>query len=311
MSDRERLCASDGSGASDGGASDPRTLLHRYGLRPRKSLGQNFLVDPTAPDRIAACADLTREDTVLEVGAGVGTLTAALTARAGRVVAVETDPQLAGVLTTEMGLVSNLEIVHGDILALDPVALLGVEEATGAPAQPLWGPCLPHYAVVANLPYYITNAVVRHLLEARVRPSRMVLTVQREVAERMVAEPGDMSLLAVSIRFYGNPRLCLRLKRGAFYPPPKVASAAVRIDVHEAPLFPVDDVGRFFRIVRAGFAQKRKQLRNTLASELSLPAQVVAEALLGAGVDPARRAETLALAEWGRVYAALAALRRV
>jgi 16S rRNA (adenine1518-N6/adenine1519-N6)-dimethyltransferase len=296
----ERLSSS----TSDGGP-DPRTLLHRYGLQPRKSLGQNFLVDPTAPDRIAACADLTREDTVLEVGAGVGTLTAALTARAGRVVAVETDPKLAGVLTTEMGAAANLEVVHGDILTLDPAELLAVTGDEALPSPPLWGTRLPHYAVVANLPYYITNAVVRHLLEARVRPSRMVLTVQQEVAERMVASPGDMSLLAVSVQFYGKPRVCLRLKRGAFYPPPKVASAAVRIDVYETQPFPVDDVGRFFRIVRAGFAQKRKQLRNTLASELSLAPQLVEERLRGTGIDATRRAETLSMAEWGQVYAAL------
>jgi len=290
---------------SSGEIADPRTLLHRYGLWPRKSLGQNFLVDPTAPDRIAESADLTREDTVLEVGAGVGTLTAALAARAGRVIAVETDAKLAGVLTTEMGELPNLEIVHGDILALDPVALLRASAGDGDPAQPLWGPRLPHYAVVANLPYYITNAVMRHLLEARLRPSRMVVTVQQEVAERMAAAPGDMSLLAVSVQFYGEPRVRMRLKRGAFYPPPKVGSAVVRIDLYETPRFPVDNVARFFRIVKAGFAQRRKQLRNTLASGLSLAPTEVEEALHSVGVDPTRRAETLAMDEWGRMYAAL------
>jgi 16S rRNA (adenine1518-N6/adenine1519-N6)-dimethyltransferase len=300
--------------ASDGGASglaaipDPRTLLHRYGIWPRKSLGQNFLVDPKAPDRIAECAGLTRQDTVLEVGAGVGTLTAALAARAGRVIAVETDPKLAGILMTEMGTVPDLEIVHGDILTLDPADLLDAEEIVGAASQPLWGSRHPHYAVVANLPYYITNAVVRHLLEARVRPSRLVLTVQQEVAERMVAAPGNMSLLAVSVQFYGRPKICLRLKRGAFHPPPKVASAAVRIDVYETPPFPVTDVGAFFRMARAGFAQKRKQLRNTLAAGLSLAPQVVEDALRGADIDPTRRAETLAMAEWGEIYRALTSL---
>ncbi len=290
-------------------SEDPRAILHRYNLWPRKSLGQNFLVDPTAPDRIAECAGLDREATVLEVGAGVGTLTAALVARAGHVIAVETDAMLVDVLTAEMGATPNLTIVQGDILELDPAALLSTREVAGtSPSQPLWGVRLPHYDVVANLPYYITNAVVRHLLEARVRPSHMVLTVQREVAQRMVAEPGDMSLLAVSVQFYGVPSLCLRLKRGAFYPPPKVESAVVRIDSYDDPPFPVADVERFFRVVRAGFAQRRKQLRNSLSSDLALDPQMVADALLRQDIDATRRAETLSIAEWGQVYAGLSPL---
>ena len=284
--------------------SDPRGLLGRYDLRPRKSLGQNFLVDPTAPDRIAECAGLTVEDTVLEVGAGVGTLTAALARRAGAVIAVETDPMLLDVLHAEMAAYPNVRIVHGDILTLDPVTLLSVLPCERA--KPLWGVRLLHYHVVANLPYYITNAVVRHLLEARVRPQQMVLTVQREVAERIVAQPGDMSLLAVSVQFYGRPELCLRLRRGAFFPPPKVESAVVRVCIHEEPLFEVADVGQFFGIVRAGFSQRRKQLRNSLASSLPLDPHSVEAALQGQGIDPTRRAETLSMAEWGRVSAALA-----
>lgn len=283
--------------------SDPRGLLGRHDLRPRKSLGQNFLVDPTAPDRIAGCAGLTAEDTVLEIGAGVGTLTAALAARAGRVVAVETDPALVDVLGVEMAAFPHVRIVHGDILTLDPVDLLSVQP--GETARPLWGERLPHYHVVANLPYYITNAVVRHLLEARVRPQQMVLTVQREVAERMVAQPDDMSLLAVSVQFYGKPELCLRLRRGAFFPPPKVDSAVVRVLTYAAPLFEVEDVRRFFRIARAGFAQRRKQLRNSLSSDLALDPRGVEEALLRQHIDPTRRAETLSMVEWGQVYAGL------
>jgi 16S rRNA (adenine1518-N6/adenine1519-N6)-dimethyltransferase len=281
---------------------DPRALLRRYGLSPRKSLGQNFLVDPTAPKRIVDQADLGPEDTVLEVGAGFGTMTAELASRAGHVIAVETDPHLVGILHQELASAQNVSIVHGDILTLDPAALLEVEEA---PGMPLWGPKLPHYQVVANLPYYITAAVVRHLLEASVRPARMVVTVQREVAARMVAVPNAMSLLAVSIQFYGRPHVCLRLKRGAFYPPPQVESAVVRVDLYDAPPVPVVDVAHFFQVVRAGFAQRRKQLRNTLAASLRCPTSEVIAALTAADVDPARRAETLSLEEWGRVAASL------
>jgi 16S rRNA (adenine1518-N6/adenine1519-N6)-dimethyltransferase len=297
---------------------DPLTLLQRYELWPRKSLGQNFLVDRSAPGKIADCAGITAADTVLEVGAGLGTLTAALALHAGRVIAVETDPQLVDILHTELLAYRNVEIVHGDILELDPAALLagpGVVEAAanagsaGADSgSPLWGPRLPHYHVVGNLPYYITNAVMRHLLEATVRPARMVVTVQSEVAQRMVAAPNDMSLLAVSIQFYGDARICLRLKRGAFHPVPQVDSAVVRLDLYDTPPVEVSEVDRFFRIVKAGFAQRRKQLRNSLSATLQLDAPTVEAALQAAGIDPRRRAETLTLKEWGRVDGALAPL---
>jgi 16S rRNA (adenine1518-N6/adenine1519-N6)-dimethyltransferase len=282
--------------------NDPQTLLRRYGLTPRKSLGQNFLVAPNAPARIVALAELTPEDTVLEVGAGLGTLTAELAAHAGRVLAVETDPYLADILGREMAGFPNVSVIHGDILELDPAALLDV---TPAPALPLWGERLPHYAVVANLPYYITAAVLRHLLEAAIRPARMVLTMQREVAQRITAAPGDLSVVAVGAQFYSRPRIGMLLKRGAFFPPPAVESAVVRLDSYAEPPVPVDDVAHFFRVVRGGFAQKRKQLHNTLAASLSLADADVRAALADAGVAPERRAETLSLLEWSAVTAAL------
>ena len=287
-------------------AENPRELLERYGLRPRRSLGQNFLVAPQIPERIAAGAEVGPEDTVLEVGAGVGTLTVALAARAGRVIAVETDGQLLDVLRDVFGAAPTVELVHGDMLTLDPAALLGVAPPGAAPA--LWGPRLEHYLVVANLPYYITAAVIRHLLEATVRPARLVVTVQREVAERMVAAPGELSLLGVSVQFYGKPRILFSLKRGAFFPAPAVDSAVVRLDLYETP--PVTDcaVPLFFQVVRAGFAQKRKQLHNSLAATLALSPAAVSAALAAVEVDPTLRAETLSLEMWGRVARALAPL---
>ena len=281
---------------------DPRAFLRHYGLTPRTSLGQNFLVDPAVPARIVAVAALTRNDTVLEVGAGLGTLTAALASQAGRVIAVETDPHLVDILHQEMAAFENVTIVHGDILDLDSAALLDV---SSAPAMPLWGTCLPHYHVVANLPYYITAAVIRHLLESTVRPARMVVTVQREVGERIVAVPNEMSVLAVSVQFYGKPRIAMRLKRGVFFPVPDVESAVVCIDLYETPPVPVADVAEFFRVVRAGFAQRRKQLRNTLAASLHLSPEDVVAALTSVDVDATRRAETLTLEEWGRITGAL------
>ncbi len=285
--------------------TDPRRLLQAYDLKPRRSLGQNFLVDPAAPGRIVSGAEVSSQDVVLEVGAGVGTLTAALAERAGQVLAVETDPQLVTVLQEELGERDNVRIIHGDILALDPAALLDLPSPSRVP---LWGPLLEHYLVVANLPYYITAAVIRHLFEASVRPQRAIFTVQYEVAQRMAAQPDEMSLLAVSVQFYGVPRILFRLKRGAFYPAPAVDSAVVRIDLHSTPPVETEDVEGFFRIVRAGFAQRRKQLKNTLGAGMQLDPNAVAGALSAAGIDPSRRAETLSLGEWGRVMRALAPL---
>ncbi len=265
--------------------------LRAWGIHPSKSLGQNFLTDPVILDRIVAAAELTTADTVLEVGAGLGTLTTRLARRAGRVVAVELDNRLIPVLEAELADYPNVTLVVGDILALEPAQLVGPET---------------HYNVVANLPYYITSALLRRFLEANPRPRRMVLTVQREVAERIIARSGRMSLLAVSVQFYAQPRWLFRIKPGSFYPAPQVESAAIRLDVYDTPLIPVDNERLFFQVVRAGFAQPRKQLRNALSAGLRLSASDVSARLEMAGVSPRRRAETLSLTEWGRVVEALA-----
>ncbi len=289
-------------------APNPRDVLEQHGLRPRRSLGQNFMVHPTAPGRIVREAEVGSEHTVLEVGAGIGTLTISLAELAGRVLAVETDPHLLPVLRDETAAYPNVGIVHGDILELDPAALLEVPDQ--GDALPLWGPRLDAYLVVANLPYYITSAVVRHLLEAAVRPARMIFTVQYEVAKRMVAASGKMSLLSVGMYFYGMPKILFKLSRGAFYPVPRVDSAVVRLDVHEQPPIDVDDVPLFFEIVRAGFAQRRKQLRNTLASTLHLDAQAVEAAFERVRISHTRRAESLSMLEWEQVYNAIMPLIR-
>lgn len=277
---------------------DIKGLLRQLELRPRKGLGQNFLIDQRVLIKILAAAEVGSEDTVLEVGAGLGTLTQALAERARRVVAVEVDPQLVPVLRTRLESNPNTEIVQGDILALDIATLM-------------WGECthraLP-YKVVANIPYYITSAVLRHLLEASARPQLIVLMVQKEVAQRIVAQPGEMSLLAVSVQFYALPRLVARIPARAFYPQPKVDSAIVRLDPQPQLPLETDDIGPFFKVVRAGFAQRRKQLRNALAHGLGLSPQLVTRAMSGAGIDPRRRAQTLSVAEWVTLYRTLSAL---
>lgn len=261
-------------------------LLRAYGLRPRRRLGQNFLVDPSALQRIVAAADLTDSDVVVEVGAGLGTLTRAVARQAGQVVAVELDDLLVQVLREQLADLTNIQIIHGDILSIPEIGL-------------------PHlgYKVVANLPYYITSAILRRFVGREPRPRLMVVTVQREVAERILAVPGEMSLLAVSIQLYGQPKLVARVPAGAFYPPPKVDSAVLRIDLTERSamaLLEGIDEATYFRVVRAGFSQKRKTLRNSLSAGLRLSPVRVEEVLRQAGLDPSRRAETLSLAEWAQ-----------
>ena len=268
-------------------ASQVRDLLARHGLRARKSLGQNFLIDGSALDRIVSAADIAPDDYILEIGPGLGSLTERLAQAAGRVIAVEIDQHLIPILRESLAAHRNVEIVHGDILQLDPVSL--IQGQTDQPTR---------YKVVANLPYYITSAVLRHLLEARAKPAVLILTVQLEVAQRLVAGPGELSLLAVSVQFYGRPVLVARVPAGSFYPAPRVDSGVIRIDVHPQPRVDVANVDHFFGIVKAGFGQKRKQLHNALKAGLALPPEAIDAALQQAGIDPKRRAETLALEEW-------------
>jgi 16S rRNA (adenine1518-N6/adenine1519-N6)-dimethyltransferase len=272
---------------------DVRGLLRRYNIHPKKRLGQNFLMDEAVLSKVAEAAQLAPGDTVLEIGAGLGSLTRHLAAVAGRVVAVELDADLLPALQDTLRGLDQAELLQGDILRMDLGSRLGLPDG---------------YKVAANIPYYITSAVIRHLLEAPVRPERIVLMMQREVAERIVAQPDDMNLLAVSVQFYSRPTRVARVPAGAFYPRPEVDSEIVRLDVRPRPAVDVADVDDFFRVVKAGFSQKRKQLRNALGGGLRLePAQV--DALLAeAGVAPQRRAETLTLEEWGRVAGAAARL---
>jgi 16S rRNA (adenine1518-N6/adenine1519-N6)-dimethyltransferase len=270
-------------------------LLRRYGLRPDKGLGQNFLIDEAALQRVVDAAELQPEEAVLEIGPGLGSLTRLLATHSRRVVAVELDAALIPALHEILAGYDNVMIVQGDILALDPSVLMS--EAGRAPG----------YCVVANIPYYITSALMRHLLEARQPPTKLALTVQREVAERICAEPGDLSLLALSVQVYGRPRVATRIPAGAFYPPPKVDSAVIRVDLYEQPRIPCAQLTSFFRLAKAGFSQKRKTLRNSLAGGLGWKGSQTEALLRQAGIDPQRRAETLDIEEWGALSGAFTA----
>jgi 16S rRNA (adenine1518-N6/adenine1519-N6)-dimethyltransferase len=258
-------------------------LLRAHGLRPDKALGQNFLQDATALEKIVHAAEIQPQDTILEIGPGLGSLTRYLAAAARNVIAVELDTGLIPVLQTVLAPYPNTRIVPGDILSFPPAELVSAES----------------YLVVANVPYYITSAIFRHLLEAQPRPRRIVLTIQKEVAQRICASPGDMSLLALSVQVYGQPRLAATIPAGAFYPAPKVDSAVLRVDLYPQPVIP--QLERFFQLAKAGFSQKRKTLRNSLSAGLRISPSEAQQFLEKSSIDPMRRAETLSLEEWRRL----------
>ncbi|MBT3313771.1 MAG: ribosomal RNA small subunit methyltransferase A [Anaerolineae bacterium] len=261
-------------------------LLQKYGLRPRKKLGQNFLQDPNILEKIVDIAEVSEEDTVLEIGPGLGSLTRHLAARAKKVIAVEIDSWIIPALESSLAGYANAEIINKDVLQIAPSEIISA----------------PEYLVVANIPYYITSAIIRHLLENKPRAHRLVLTIQKEVAERICTPEGKkMSLLALSIQVYGKPEIVAKIPAGAFYPPPKVDSAVIRISLYDEPRIPTVLLDDFFRLAKAGFSQKRKNLRNALSTGLRLEKGQCESLLHNAGIDPRRRAETLDLKEWGEL----------
>lgn len=261
------------------------SLLKEYGIKPSKSLGQNFLMDDVHLARVADAAEINSTDEVLEIGPGLGSLTRHLAIAAKRVVAVELDAKLIQPFCQVIKPYSNVEILQGDILEVDLSVLFPQ----------------PGYLVVANIPYYITSVVLRYLLEQKMKPARMVLTIQQEVARRVCADQGALSLLAISVQVYGKAHIVTILPAGAFYPVPKVDSAVLRIDLFDAPRVSAQDSDIFFRIVRAGFSQKRKTLRNALSGGLWINKEAVSELLIKAKIDAQRRAQTLSLEEWIRI----------
>lgn len=269
---------------------DVPALLHKYGLRPDKKLGQNFLIDPEALEQIVQIAGVSPKDIVLEVGPGLGSLTRYLALASEQVLAVELDRKLIPVLSDTLSAFANVTLIQGDILKLQPDEL--IQSGYTGQAE------LSGYLVVANIPYYITSALIRHLLEARLKPTRFVLTVQREVAERICAQPGDLSLLALSVQVYGQPQVRAYIPANSFFPAPQVESAVVRVDLYAEPQIPTAWVNDFFRLAKAGYSQKRKTLRNALAGGLALSPPQAGDLLIGANLDPQRRAETLTLSEW-------------
>ncbi|HLF79840.1 MAG TPA: 16S rRNA (adenine(1518)-N(6)/adenine(1519)-N(6))-dimethyltransferase RsmA [Dehalococcoidia bacterium] len=267
-------------------------VLRDAGVSPVKALGQHFLTDQRVLSRIVAAAGLTAEDTVIEVGPGLGALTERLVLVAGRVVAVELDAKLAARLNeTVVAEHPNLTVVQRDILTVSPEELLGTTSA--AP--------MPPYAVVGNLPYNIGAAVLRHFLEAQWQPRWLIAMLQREVAESVCAEPGDMGLLGVSVQVYAEARRLFTVPPRAFYPPPKVTSSVIRLAVRPEPLVPAKERQRFFAVVRAGFSAPRKQLANSLANGLKRPVSEVRALIEQAELDVTLRPQMLSIEEWRKL----------
>lgn len=261
---------------------DVAKLLRESGIRPAKSLGQNFLVDDQSLHRIIKAAQIANTDTVLEIGPGLGSLTRYLALSAHEVIAVEIDKMLVPTLRKVIKEFKNIKVIEGDILKLSVDDLVKSEK----------------FLVVANIPYYITSAIIRHLLKSDHKPERMVLTVQKEVAQRICARPGDMSLLALSIQIYGKPGIVENIPASAFYPVPDVDSAVIRLDLFQEPLISLQAEEDFFILAKAGFSQKRKTLRNSLSAGLAMSTFDTESLLAAAGIDPKRRAETLSVSEW-------------
>ncbi|MEW6083028.1 MAG: 16S rRNA (adenine(1518)-N(6)/adenine(1519)-N(6))-dimethyltransferase RsmA [Chloroflexota bacterium] len=261
---------------------DAAAVLKRFGLRADRSLGQNFLQDESALEAIVAAAQIQTTDSVLEIGPGLGSLTRHLAVAAREVVAVELDGRLLPPLQTILSPNGNVRVLHGDILKLTPGDLIVVQD----------------YIVVANIPYYITSAVIRHLLESRTKPRRIVLTIQKEVAERICAKPGDLSLLALSVQVYGEPHIAARISAEAFFPKPKVDSAVLCVDILPSPRVEPEVLETFFKLTKAGFGQKRKTLRNSLSAGLKISPAQAEELLQKANIESRRRAETLSIDEW-------------
>lgn len=252
---------------------------------PKKSLGQHWLHDRIALEAIAEAAEIKPTDTLLEIGPGLGTLTKYLVREASHVIAVELDEELALRLPEKVG-AKNLQVVQADILNFNLETL---------PAS---------YKVVANIPYYLTSNLIRRLAESINPPSRAVLLVQQEVAERICAEPGQMSLLSVSVQLYYSCRLGVHVPAEMFTPPPKVDSQAVILKRHKKPLFNSLDTKIFFQIVKAGFAGRRKMLRSSLAAGLRLSKPEADKLLAKAKIDGNLRAQSLSLQDWHKLYRA-------
>ncbi|HNX11002.1 MAG TPA: 16S rRNA (adenine(1518)-N(6)/adenine(1519)-N(6))-dimethyltransferase RsmA [bacterium] len=262
-------------------------LAKLYDIHPSRSKGQNFLIDQGVYEKIIAAADIKKTDVVLEVGPGLGFLTVELAKKARRVIAVELDDKLFKVLQTKLDSfdIKNIELVNQDILRYQ------IQE--------------PNYQIVANLPYNITSIFLRTFLSSGHRPSSLVLLLQKEVAERLCATPPQMSVLAVSVQFYGDPKIIDLVPAASFWPAPKVDSAIVKITLRKQEYLSQNQEKPFFRLVKTGFSAKRKMIKNNLVGGLKIDAEIIERSIKECGLSPTQRAQELSLKDWLNLFAKL------
>ncbi len=252
-------------------------LLEKYNTKPKKNLGQNFIVNQSVLEKIVS--HIQQDDTIIEIGPGLGTLTKELSKKSGRVVAIEKDAKMCEILKETLKDLKNINVVHADVLNIE-IPDLNIK----------------NYKVVANLPYYASTAIIRKFLETKNPPKKMIVTVQKEVAQRICAHPPDMSVLAISVQFYAEAKILFKISRNAFWPPPKIDSAVLEIIPKEN--LPLVEPSSFFKTVKAGFSRPRAQLLNNLSKELKLNKENVRSLILKSGISPEQRAETLILNDW-------------
>lgn len=272
-------------------------VLNKYDFVFRKKYGQNFLVDMHMLEKIVDCAELTKEDCVLEIGPGIGTMTQYLAERAGKVIVVEIDGDLIPILKDTLGAYDNVTIIHQDILKIDLHQL--VEEHIAGKQQ------YKSFKVVANLPYYITTPIIMNLLEKKIPLDNITIMVQKEVAERMQVGPGtkDYGALSLAVQYYAKPEVMVSVPPECFMPRPKVASAVIRLTLYSEPPISVSDPEFMFRLIRASFNQRRKTLANGLSNDsgLHLTREAVIEALRQMDMSETIRGETLTLEQFGEL----------
>lgn len=253
-----------------------KNILEKYGLRPNKRMGQSFLIDKNILDKIIQTADISKDDTILEIGSGLGNLTQKLAEEARKVITIEKDRQLLQPLEENLKEYGNIEIIQGDILR-DEIDLP------------------PDYKIVANIPYYLTSPLLRMFLESENQPEEITLLIQKEVGQRIIAQPPRMNLLAISVQFYAQPKIIFPVSKNCFWPKPKVDSAIIKISQIKKPSL---DVKEFFKLVKAGFSSPRKQLVNNLSSKLDLDKEEIKKALIECGLPQTARAENLSIENW-------------
>lgn len=264
-----------------------KAVLTKYGFSFKKSLGQNFLVNPTVCPRMAESATANGETAVIEIGPGIGVLTAELAKRAEKVISIELDERLRPVLLETLGDYSNVEVIFADALKLDIKALIE-EKLAGQKVS-----------VCANLPYYITSPIIMRLLESRLPVTSITVMVQKEAADRMCAEVGsrDAGAVTVAVDYYSKAETLFNVSRGSFMPAPNVDSTVMRLNIRTAPLVQLKDEKRFFKLVRSAFAQRRKTLVNSVSSGMGIPKEQVKSVLVALGLDENVRAEKLTVPE--------------